>query len=165
MTVEHPDLVDEDYRPYVRALGNLVIMFALCEAALLRLTAELNGGDEVKAVEVLKAQDAKDQVIALVRTIGLTGFDLDELVIGIGDFWCDKNIRNRLIHDEWYFGFLEPGAVATRGLTRKKVPEEVFTEVDVPGIWELAARFGYYEHLFSFRSWALSRSRRSDSSE
>jgi hypothetical protein len=160
MTADHPDLVDEDYRPYIRALGNLVIMFAQCEAALLSLTAELNGGDELKAVDVLKAQDAKDQVISLIRSTELSGFDLDELVIGIGEFWCDKNIRNRLIHDQWYPNILTPGEVGTRGITRKKNPEEVFTRPTVPEVWELAARFGFYEHLFSHRSWALSRSRR-----
>src|SRR5713226_9150839 len=101
-TDEPTDLVDEDYRPYVRAPGNLVIMFAHCEAALLSLVAELCGGDELKAVDVLKAQDAKDRVISLIRSSGLSGFDLDELVIGVREFWCDKNIRNRLIHDEWY---------------------------------------------------------------
>jgi hypothetical protein len=38
------------------------------------------------SVDVLKAQDDKDQVISLIRSTGLSGFDLDELVIGIGDF-------------------------------------------------------------------------------
>jgi len=104
-------------------------------------------------------------VISLIRSTGLSGFDLNELVIGIGDFWCDKSIRNRLIHDEWYPNFLTPGTVGTRGLTRKKAPKEVFNQVTVPEVWELAARFGYYDHLFSHRSWALSRSRRSDSDE
>jgi len=164
-TDEPSDLVDEFYRPYIRALGNLVITFAQCEGALLSLVAELCGGDELKAVDVLKAQDDKDQVISLIRSTGLSGFDLDELVIGIGDFWCDKSIRNRLIHDEWYPNFLTPGTVGTRGLTRKKAPKEVFNQVTVPEVWELAARFGYYDHLFSHRSWALSRSRRSESDE
>jgi len=130
---------------------------------VLSLVAELCGGDELKAVDVLKAQDAKDQVMSLVRSTGLSGFELDELVVGIGEFWCDKNIRNRLIHDEWYPSFLTPGTVGTRGLTRKKVPQEVFSGPTVPEVWELAARFGYYDSLFSHHSWALSRSRRSDS--
>jgi hypothetical protein len=160
---EQPDLVDEFYRPYIRALGNLVIMFAQCEAAVLSLVAQLCGGDELKAVDVLKAQDAKDQVISLVRSIGLSGFDLDELVISIEEFWCDKNIRNRLIHDEWYPNLFEPGTVGTRGLTRKKVPQEVFGGPTVFEVWELAARFGQYEQVFSHRSWALSRSRPTDS--
>jgi hypothetical protein len=162
---EQADLVDEFYRPYIRALGNVVIMFAQCEAALLSLVAELCGDDELKAVEVLKAQDAKDQVISLVRASGLSGFDLDEMVIGIGEFWRDKNMRNRLIHDEWYPNVFTPGEVGTRGLTRKRVPEEVFNRPTVPEVWKLAARFGYYDNLFSHRSWASSRGRRSDSDE
>jgi hypothetical protein len=100
--IEQPDLVDQFYRPYIRALGNLVIMFAQCEAALLSLIAELCGGDELRAVQVLKSQEAKDEVLTLVRATELSGFDLDELIIGIVEFWCDKNTRNRLMHDEWY---------------------------------------------------------------
>jgi hypothetical protein len=53
---------------------------------------------------VLKVEDAKDQLTGLVRATGLSGFDLDEIVIGLGEFWCDKNIRNRLIHDQWFPG-------------------------------------------------------------
>jgi hypothetical protein len=64
------DLVDEHFRPFVRALGNLVITFALCEARLLDLVSEMLGGDELKAVTVLTAQDAKEQVLSLAgRTI------------------------------------------------------------------------------------------------
>jgi hypothetical protein len=149
------DLVDEFYRPYIRALGNLVILFAQCEAALLELISALCGGDENRAVQILKAEDAKEQVIGLVRASGLSGFDLDEMLIGIGEFWCDKNIRNRLIHDEWYPNLLSPGEVNTRGLTRKKVPEQVFGRPTVAEVWELAARFRSYDGLFSHRSWAL----------
>jgi hypothetical protein len=164
-TADEPgDLVDEFYRPYIRALGNLVILFAQCEAALLEMAAALCSGDEGKAVRVLKAEDAKDQLTGLVRATGLSGFDLDEIVIGLGEFWCDKNIRNRLIHDQWFPGFDEPGEVGIRGLTRKKIPEEVFNWPTVSEIWELAARFARYQSLFSHRAWALSRGRRSDSS-
>jgi hypothetical protein len=53
---DQPDLVDEHFRPFVRALGNLVITFALCEASLLELVSEMFGGDELKAVTVLKAK-------------------------------------------------------------------------------------------------------------
>jgi hypothetical protein len=162
---EPADLVDEFYRPYVRALGNLVITFALCEAALLSMVAQLCGGDEGMAVAILKAENAKDQVISLVRSSGLSGYNLDETIIGLGEFWCDKNIRNRLIHDEWYPSLLTPGEIGIRGLTRKKVPEEVFNRPTVPEVWELAGRFAGYEDLFSHRSWAISRSRRSDSEE
>jgi hypothetical protein len=159
------ELVDEPFRPYVRALGNLVITFALCEAAFMSMVAELCGGDEGKAVAILKAENAKDQVTSLVRSSGLSGYDLDETVIALGEFWCDKNIRNRLIHDEWYPSLLTPGEVGTRGLTRKKVPEEVFGWPTVSEVWELAGRFAGYEDLFSHRGWAFARSRRTDSEE
>jgi hypothetical protein len=114
-------------------------MFAQCEGALLSLVAELCGGDELKAVDVLKAPEAKDQVLALVRSIGLSGFDVDELVIGIGEFWCDKNIRNRLIHDEWYPSLLTPGLVGTRSLTRTKAPRS--------SIARRCQRFGNWDRM------------------
>jgi hypothetical protein len=59
--------------------------------------------------------------------LGLSGFDLDELVGGIDNFWSDKEARNRLIHDDWFPSLEEGelGRLGTRGLTRKKVPEEV----------------------------------------
>ena len=60
------DLVDEFYRPYVRALGNMVVLFAQCEADLLALVAELCGGGddaELDAVRLLKdAEKAKDRI-------------------------------------------------------------------------------------------------------
>jgi hypothetical protein len=70
-TDEPDDLVDEFYRPYVRALGNMVVLFAQCEADLLALVAELCGGGddaEIDAVRLLKdAEKAKDRIIELVR--------------------------------------------------------------------------------------------------
>ena len=36
------------------------------------------------------AEKAKDRIIELVRGLGLSGFDLDELVGGIDNFWSDK---------------------------------------------------------------------------
>jgi hypothetical protein len=54
---DQADLVDEFYRTYVRALGNMVVLFAQCEADLLALVAELCGsGDdaELDAVRLLK---------------------------------------------------------------------------------------------------------------
>jgi hypothetical protein len=132
---EHNDLVDEHFRPFVRALGNLVITFALCEAALLDLVSEMLGDDEIKAVAVLKAQDAKEQVLSLVPSRGLSGFDLDELLTGVGTFWDDRAARNRLVHDEWYPSLLEIGTVGIRGITRAKTPQEVFGIVDLRGLW------------------------------
>jgi len=156
---DQPDLVDEHFRPFVRALGNLVITFALCEARLLELVSEMLGGDELKAVTVLKAQD-KDQVLSLVRSLGLSGYDLEELVAGVDMFWTDKAARNRLVHDEWYPSLLEIGDVGIRGLTRAKMPKEVFGIVDITEVWQLALRFHNYDHLFSHRSYVIRRQRR-----
>jgi len=164
---DQPDLVDEHFRPFVRALGNLVITFALCEASLLELVSEMLGGDELKAVTVLKAQDAKEQVLALVRSLGLSGYDLEELLSGVDKFWTDKAARNRLVHDEWYPSLLEDedagieiGDIGIRGLTRAKVPKEVFGIVDITEVWELAVRFRDYDHLFSHRSYDIRRHQR-----
>jgi hypothetical protein len=156
---DQPDLVDEPFRPFVRALGNLVITFALCEARLLELVSEMVGGEELKAVTVLKAQDAKEQVLSLVRSLGLSGFDLDELLTGVDLFWTDKDARNRLMHDEWYPCLLEIGDVGIRGLTRAKMPKEVFGIIDITEVWQLALRFRDYDHLFSHRSYVIRRQR------
>ena len=155
---DHADIVDDFFRPFVRALGNLVIAFALSEAKLLELVSEMLGGDELKAVALLKSQDAKEQVLALVPTLGLNGYDLKELLDGVETFWTDKAVRNRLIHDEWFPNIYEKN-VATRGLTRAKTPEEVFGTPEVEQIWELALRFREYAGLFSHRSWAIRRER------
>jgi hypothetical protein len=164
---DQPDLVDEHFRPFVRALGNLVITFALCEARLLELVSQMLGGDELKAVSVLKAEDAKDQVLSLVRSLGLSGYDLEELLTGVDTFWTDKAARNRLVHDEWYPSLLEDedagieiGDIGIRGLTRAKTPKEVFGIVDITEVWQLALRFHNYDHLFSHRSYVIRRQQR-----
>jgi hypothetical protein len=108
---DQPDLVDEHFRPFVRALGNLVIMFALAEAKLLEMVSEMLSGVELKAVALLKSQDAKDQVLSLVRSIGLTGFDLEELLARVDTFWEDKATRNRLVHDEWFSNIYESASL------------------------------------------------------
>ena len=51
------------------------------------------------------------------------------------------------------------GAVATRGLTRTKTPEEVFGTPNVEEVWRLALRFQQYQGLFSHRAYALRRGR------
>jgi hypothetical protein len=155
---DQPDLVDEYFRPFVRALGNLVITFALCEAQMLAMVTEMLGGDEFKAVALLKSPDAKEEVLALVRSIGLDGFDLKDLLNNVDGFWSDKAVRNRLIHDEWFQNLFE-ASVATRGLTRTKTPEEVFGAPDVNEEWQLAHRFQEYDGLFSHRAYILRRER------
>ena len=169
---DRPDLVDEHFRPFVRALGNLVITFALCEAGLLELVPEMLGGDELKAVTVLKEKDATDQVLSLVRSLGLSGYDLEELLTGVDTFWTDKAARNRLVHDEWYPSLLEDedagiqiGDIGIRGLTRAKKPEVVFGTVDNADIWRLALRFRDYDYLFSHRSYCIRRQRDAQSGD
>jgi hypothetical protein len=154
-----PDLVDEHFRPFVRALGNLVITFALCEARLLEFVSEMLGGDELKAVALLKSPSAKKDVLCLAKTIGLSGFNREDLLEKVESFWEDKAVRNRLVHDEWFPSLFEPNAVATRGLTRAKTPEEVFGTPDVDEVWRLALRFQDYDGFFSHRAWEIRRER------
>jgi hypothetical protein len=100
MTAEMSDMVDEHFRPFVRALGNLVITFALAEAALLEMVSEMLGQDEPKAAGILKnSHDAKENVLVLANSIGLSGFDHEELLKGVESYWIDRGRRNRLIHD------------------------------------------------------------------
>jgi len=151
---EQPDLVDEDFRPFVRALGNMVITFALCEAELLNLVATVVG-DEFQAVAILKAGDAKDQVIALLNARQPPISDLVELITGVEDFWRDRQTRNRVMHDYWFMR--EPGIYRTRGITRTRQPKVIFEARSVEEIWDLVRRFQAYDHLFSHRAWAISR--------
>jgi hypothetical protein len=154
---QQSDLVDEHFRDFVRPLGNLVIAFALAEAELLDLVSEMLGGDELEAVALLKSQDAT-KVLNLVRSLGLEGFDLEELVQGVEGFWRDKEDRNRLIHDRWFPNIYER-SVATRGLTRTKVPQEIFGAPTVEEVWQLARQFQQYDQLFSHRAYVLRRER------
>jgi hypothetical protein len=160
MTDQSPsqsDLVDVHFRPFVRALGNLVITFALCENELLELVRAMVG-NELEAVAILKDQKhAKDRVIALARALHLPAPETEELISGIEGFWRDKEIRNRMIHDEWFPNILEPGAIHTRGVTRAKQPRLIFGDRSVDEVWAVAERFQQYDGLFSHRSWALSR--------
>jgi hypothetical protein len=119
MEEQDPDLVDEHFRPFVRPLGNLVIAFALAEAELLDMVAEMLGGDELAAVSVLKSQDAEQRVLSLVQSIELSGFELQVLSDGVKSYWRNKEARNRLIHDCWFPNIYEQ-TVATRGLTGAK---------------------------------------------
>jgi len=155
---DNTDIVDEHFRPFVRALGNLVITFAICENELLRLVAAMLGNDELEAVALLKDQNnAKNRITALVAGLSLSAFERDELVSAIDQFWQDKQTRNRLIHDDWYPDLFGSGSVATRGITRTKKPELIFGDRAVSEVWALAERFQAYDHLFSHRSAVLSR--------
>ena len=52
------DLIDQAYFPFIRPLGNLVVLCAQAEAALLAFVAELMRRDEPTAQAVLKKKDA-----------------------------------------------------------------------------------------------------------
>jgi hypothetical protein len=158
---EISDLVDEHFRPFVRALGNLVITFALAESALLDMVAEMLDQDKLTAAAILNTRYAKENALILANSLGLIGYDLDQLLKYIESFWADKEKRNRLIHDQRLPDLLEAGcgAVMIRGLTRGKTPKEIFGTQEVEEIWRLAHRFREYEGLFSHRAYMIRRER------
>jgi hypothetical protein len=75
MPPERADLVDVFYSPFVRPLGNLVVLFAQAEAAWLALVAELTGCTEKEAQRFLemKASDVKQEIIPLAQASGVEG--------------------------------------------------------------------------------------------
>jgi hypothetical protein len=103
MSPEPADLVDVFYGPFVRPLGNLVVLFAQAEATWLEFVAELTGCTEKEAQRFLqmKASDAKQEIIPRAQASGIEDFDLKELSDGIENYCCDRERRNRLMHDEW----------------------------------------------------------------
>jgi hypothetical protein len=150
---EPADLVDEFYAPFVRPLGNLVILFAQAEAAWLELVAGLTGCTEKEAQRFLqmKGPDAKQKIAPLAQTSGIEGFNLRELSESIGQYYCDRERRHRLMHDEWYVSLLQVGGVPrTRGLPRKKGAVVVWGDSTPDDVWKLALRFHNYENLFSY---------------
>jgi hypothetical protein len=154
---EQQDLVDVFYRPLVRPLGNLVITFAQAEASLLELVTELDGTEE-NARRILKNLDdaALERVIELIKTSGLTAFDLPALLEAAVSFWKDKERRNRYIHDEW-FPDLTTGAPMTRGLPRKRAATIMFDAPSPEEVWALAKRFRENGSLFSITAHKLRR--------
>jgi hypothetical protein len=155
---EPADLVDVFYAPFVRPLGNLVVLFAQAEAAWLEFVAELTGCTEKEAQRFLqmKAPDAKHEIIPRAQTSGIEDFDLQELSEGIESYCCDRERRNRLIHDEWYVDlFSDEGAPRTRGLPRKKDADVVWGSSTPDDVWQLALRFRDYRSLFSHRTYKL----------
>jgi hypothetical protein len=120
---EPADLVDNTKAPYVRPLGNLVLLFAQAETAWLALVAELTGCTEKEAQRFLemKAPDIKQEIIPLAQASGIEGFDVQELSTSIENYCCDREHRNQLMHGDWYVSFLQGiGATRTRRLPRKK---------------------------------------------
>ena len=154
---EPGDLIDVFYAPFVRPLGNLVVLFAQAEAACLEFVVELTGETEKEAQRFLqmKAPDVKKEIMPLAQKSGLEGFELEELSDGIGDYCCDRERRNRLMHDEWYIDlFNDDRAIPrTRGLPRKKDAEVAWGRSTPDDVWQLALRFREYRKLFSFRAY------------
>jgi hypothetical protein len=139
-------------------LGNLVITFAQCEAALLSLVAEFKGGDEKAAADILKTHDHKETVIALLNGSGIEGFELTELTETLGQrYWDDKEVRNRYMHDQWFVGLdaINDGPVLTRGVPRRKKSSVVFNEPTPADIWNLARRFRDYDYMFDAAAYSL----------
>jgi hypothetical protein len=151
------DLVDDFYRPLIRPLGNVVILFAQAEASLLDLVAALKGADEWIAQAVLKAPDSKDRVLELVRRSKFEDFELEELLEGVEGFWSDKARHNRYIHDEWFPLTDEAGSRAIRGLPRKKGSDVVWDFPTAEQVWALAKSFQEQKHLFSHAACLLRR--------
>jgi hypothetical protein len=154
------DLVDVFYASFVRPLGNLDILFAQAEAALLEFVTELTGCTEKEAQRFLqmKAAETKQEIMPLAETSGIEGFDLLELSEGIDSFCCDRERRNRLIHDEWYVDLLtDVGEPRTRGLPRKKDSDVVWGSSKPDDVWQLALRFREHRSLFSYRAYDLRR--------
>jgi hypothetical protein len=152
MPSEPEDLVDVFYVPLVRPLGNLVILFAQAEAAWLELVAELTGCTERQAQSFLQmpAADVKQKIVPLAQISGIDGFALKELSEGVDNYYCDRERRHRLTHDEWFVSVLKAsGAPMTRGLPRRKGSHVVWGDSKPEDVWKLAWRFRDYDHLFS----------------
>jgi len=150
-------LVDSFYRRLVQPLGNLVILSALAEAALLDLTAALKGVDERQAQGLLNAKGAKRKVLELVTSSSLTDLQLAQLLDGLDQFWWDKASCHRFIHDEWLPLLDVSGKPSTRGL-----PEDsdlVWSAPAAEDIWALAKSFRDHEHLFSRTAYSIRRER------
>jgi hypothetical protein len=160
MDASENDLVDVFYIRFIRALGNLVIIFAQCESALLELVTELKGGDENEAHKILKTPDAQKTILALIKCSGLQGFQHSELVENVDQYWRDKEIRNRYMHDHWFVSIdfdSEPkqAVPGIRGIPRKKGSTVIFNQPTPDEVWNLARRFKDYDYLFSYTAYAL----------
>jgi hypothetical protein len=119
---EPADLVDVSYAPFVRPLGNLVVLFAQAETAWLKLVAILTGctEEEVQPFLMMTEAKAKQKSMPLAKTSAIESYELQEFCEGIENFYGDRERRNRLIHDDWYVSLLKaPGMPATRGVRSK----------------------------------------------
>jgi hypothetical protein len=164
---EQSDLVDVFYADLVRPLGNLVILYAQAEAALIELWVELDGCTEWEAQKLLAepALKAQQQITARAKAAASLAGHVEELSEGIEKYYLDREQRHRLIHDEWDVSLLECGAgwraePITRGVSRKS-PTVLYGEPKPGDVWKLALRFREHRSLFT----SLSRVLRDDRTE
>jgi hypothetical protein len=163
---EPTELVDVFYGPFVRPLGNLVILVAQAEATWLNLVVALTGCTEREAQCFLQknAAAAKQEIMPLAKTAAIESYELEELCRSIETFYGDRERRNRLYHDEWYVSLLEtPGVPATRGVQRRD-GAVVWGDSTPSDVWELARRFRDYESLFSHIVYVLQKQKSTESS-
>ncbi len=157
------DIVDSFYRDLVQPLGNLVILFAQAEASLVDLLIALDGRiDQRAAQRILKADDAKQKVLALAQTSGLVDYELTELLNGIDQYWADRESRNRFIHDEWFVALRDGGIPTTRGLPLRKGSSVIWDSPTSGEVWNLASRFLEHHGLFSHVAYRVRRDREFD---
>jgi hypothetical protein len=164
---EPVDLVDVFYAPFVRPLGNLVILLAQAEATWLRLVASLTRCTEKEAQCFLTTPGAevKQKLMPLAQTSAIEADELQELCDAIEKFYEDRERRNRLIHDDWYVKLLDArdrGMPATRGV-RRKDGVVVFGDSTADDVWNLARRFREYESLFSHVVYVLQKQKGAES--
>jgi hypothetical protein len=163
---EPTELVDVFYAPFVRPLGNLVILVAQAEATWLKLVGALTGCTEREAQCFLQknAAAAKQEIMRFAKTAVIEPYELEELCRSIETFYGDRERRNRLYHDEWYVSLLEtPGVPATRGFQRRD-GAVVWGESTPSDVWELARRFHEYKRLFSGVVYVLQKQKSTESS-
>jgi hypothetical protein len=154
MPSEQADLVDVFFTPYIRPLGNLVVLFAQAEVAWLELVIDLTGCTESEAGELVrgKATEVKEQILTRVNESGMGDGMRQQLCESIENFFNDRERRHRLMHDEWYVSLVAepPQAIPMiRGLPRKKDAKVVYDDPAPEDVWSLALRFREQQRVFS----------------
>jgi hypothetical protein len=119
MPLEQAALVDVLRAPYVRPLGNLVVLFAQAEAAWLEFVIELIECAEKEAEKFVRdeATKVKQEVLTRVNASGRIGDGMrQQLCESIGNFFDDRERRHRLMHDEWYVSLVAESRACGRGV-------------------------------------------------
>lgn len=150
------DVVDTFYLQFVRPLGNLVIIYAQAEWSLIELISECEKTGERAALEILKGPAAKKVTLDLVSRSGLEGYDLEDSLNHVSEFWISKDMRNRYIHDEWFPNILSSEAtVTTRGIPPKKGSDVIWDDPTPQNVWALAVRFREHKSAFSYGAYKI----------